>query len=304
MNKLDLKSTRERRIIDFQKWNIKNAVALGHYRYKTVFPQLHPHIHPGMMEIVYCVNGEQIYEVNGQLYHVKGGDIFITFPDELHSSAGQPEDRGELYWLIIDVSQPKASFLHFDIEEGPAFCQSLGSLSKRHFKGSATMKKQLETIMLLHASKKLTPMQTIEVKHLLTGFLLELISASNLKSSAADNESLNTIKKIIEDNIHENYSIEQLADFVFLSESRFKSWFKQQAGIPPQEFVLRQKIIHAKKLLEKDDYNIGRIAHELGFSSSQYFSNVFKKFTGFKPTEFKTNEKNAAIPLEGDTSLF
>lgn len=287
MSELDLKSTTERRIIDFKKWNIKNAVALGHYRYKTVFPELRPHVHPKMMEIVYSVKGEQIYEVNNKSYQIKGGDIFITFPEELHSTGGQPEDKGELYWLIIDVSEPHDNFLHLDKEEGVAFCKSLLSLSKRHFQGLPGMRKQIETIMELHSLKKLTAMQSIEVKHLITGFLLEVISASNLKSSVNESVSFEAIKKIIEDNIHENYSIEQMADFLCLSESRFKSWFKQEAGIPPQEYVLRKKIQYAKGLLEKDDYSISKAAYELGFSSSQYFSTVFKKFTGIKPTEFK-----------------
>lgn len=304
MSELDLKSTKERRIIDFRSWNIKSVVALGHYHYKTVFPQLQPHVHLGMIEIIYCVKGEQTYEVNNQLFHIKGGDVFITFPGESHSSAGQPEDKGELYWLIIDVSQPKEQFLHFDREETTTFYQSLLGIAQRHFQGLPSMKKQIEMIMKIHTLKKLNPMQSIEVKHLLTGFLLEVISASNSKPSITNNNSLESIKKFIDDHIRENYSIEQMADFLCLSESRFKSWFKQQAGIPPQEYVLRKKIQYAKGLLEKEDYNVSKIAYELGFSSSQYFSNVFKKFTGFKPTEFKLSLKNSPILLGEDASLF
>ena len=92
-----------------------------------------------------------------------------------------------------------------------------------------------------------------------------------------------------------NYSLSDLADEAGLSLSRFKTKFKAQMGIAPHEFILRCKVDAAKKFLLEQNRNVTNTAMELGFSSSQYFATVFKRFTQQTPVEFCT--KGPAIPL-------
>jgi AraC-like DNA-binding protein len=66
-------------------------------------------------------------------------------------------------------------------------------------------------------------------------------------------------------------------------------------GIAPHEFILRCKVETAKKFLRDQNRNVTDTAMELGFSSSQYFATVFKRFTQQTPLEFCT--KGPAIPL-------
>jgi len=49
----------------------------------------------------------------------------------------------------------------------------------------------------------------------------------------------------------------------------------------------------AKRLMSADDANIKEIAHNMGFSSRQYFSTVFKRVTGISPGEFVGNLRKA-----------
>ena len=74
-----------------------------------------------------------------------------------------------------------------------------------------------------------------------------------------------------------------------LSESRFKTRFKREMGVPPEEFWLRQKIERATVLLKTR--NVTEVAHELGFSSSQYFATVFKRYTRVSPSRFHARGK-------------
>jgi AraC-like DNA-binding protein len=86
-----------------------------------------------------------------------------------------------------------------------------------------------------------------------------------------------------------------LAEEAGLSLSRFKANFKAQMGLAPHEFILRCKVDAAKKLLLADRRSVIGTAMELGFSSSQYFATVFKRFTHQTPIEFRT--RGCAIPL-------
>ena len=79
-----------------------------------------------------------------------------------------------------------------------------------------------------------------------------------------------------------------LAEIAGLSEARFKINFRKQVGIPPREYVLRRKIETAKHILKNSDMTITELAHKMSFSSSQYFSTVFKRFTLMSPKEFRS----------------
>jgi AraC-like DNA-binding protein len=55
--------------------------------------------------------------------------------------------------------------------------------------------------------------------------------------------------------------------------------------MPPHEYILRCKIDRAVAQLEAGERSITDIAYDLGFSSSQYFATVFKRFTRLNPRD-------------------
>ncbi len=152
MLKIDRSCTEARTIVDFRIWkDIDAAILLGHYKYNRVYPGLPSHQHKGIIEICYSAKGEQVYEVESKSYKIHGGDVFITFPDEWHSSDGEPEDKGELYWMLIDIDQAKknSSFLNFRGNLGNVFCDSLLNIPERHFKGTPRLQTILQQLLKL-----------------------------------------------------------------------------------------------------------------------------------------------------------
>src|SRR5579872_1198639 len=101
----------ERRIVDFQGLGIPDVQSLGRYEYHAVRPGLNRHCHPNAVEITHLIRGSQIYRAGGKEYRLVGGDLFVTAPGELHDTAGQPEDCGILYWLIVRMPDEGGSLL-------------------------------------------------------------------------------------------------------------------------------------------------------------------------------------------------
>lgn len=62
--------------------------------------------------------------------------------------------------------------------------------------------------------------------------------------------------------------------------------FKQEMGETLSEYLLRTKVERAAQLLKEDRYKIGEIAGMVGYSTSSYFSVMFKKYTGCSPREY------------------
>lgn len=287
MSDFDTRSTTERSIINFSKFNLDGKVRLGRYSYKHVHGELETHSHDGMMEICYCDKGMQVYEVAGKEYQIRGGDVFITFPNEPHGTAQHPEEKGTLYWLIVQIPE-KECFLHYGAEESKVFINELMGIKERHFKGTEVMKKMLDQLFTLHEEREQQPVHKLQTLNLISNFLLIVIEYSQKNVAREQSDRISEIKSFIHDNIYQNLPIELLAKELCMSDSHFKSWFKKEFGMPPVDYILRTRIEEGKKLLQlPEGESVTSIAFKLNFSSSQYFATVFKKYTGISPAEFK-----------------
>lgn len=287
MSDFDTRSTTERSIINFSKFNLEGKVRLGRYSYKHVHGELETHSHDGMMEICYCDKGMQVYEVNGKEYQIRGGDVFITFPNEPHGTAKHPEEKGTLYWLIIQIPNENR-LLHYGEEESAVFIRELMGIKERHFKGAEGMKKMLDQLFALHDEQVQQPIHKLQTLNLISTFLLTVVEYSKKNVVRMQSDRISDIKNYIHSNIYQNLPIELLAKELCMSDSHFKSWFKKEFGMPPVDYILRSKVEEGKKLLQlPDGESVTAIAFKLNFSSSQYFATVFKKYTGVSPAEFK-----------------
>ncbi|NWJ52057.1 MAG: helix-turn-helix transcriptional regulator [Bacteroidetes bacterium] len=275
----------ERKVLtDF---GVNDLYLLGKYHYEKAGNCLTPHFHQDMMEIVYCHCGTQLYEVDNQIYRIKGGEIFITFPNELHSTNQKPEEKGILYWLQIYIHPDNNKLLWLSKEESVFLINKLLSISQRHFKADTKIYKIFEEMFIANDLYSDVEKQ-IRIKQLLLQLIIILIDTSSLSTLEQKDDKVSVISSFIQDNLKNQLCINCLANVVHLSESRFKSWFKQQFGMPAMEYIQRQKI---NKSIEIWNQNPGKsvtdIAYSLNFSSPQYFSTQFKKYIGVSPKIFK-----------------
>lgn len=90
----------------------------------------------------------------------------------------------------------------------------------------------------------------------------------------------------IKNNLHEKLKIEVLARLAHLSKSNFYKLFKQELGISPNDFILKERIKKAQQLLLQYK-NISEVAFQTGFSDTNYFIRIFKKMVGTTPKTFQ-----------------
>ena len=84
-----------------------------------------------------------------------------------------------------------------------------------------------------------------------------------------------------------------LAEKVGVSENYLSKIFHQELGISPWESLTRLRIQKSRELLIENGDTITRIAMQVGFNDSGYFSRVFRKMTGLSPQEYRS--KNGMI---------
>lgn len=281
---LDIKSTSNRKIIDFRDLGFCDLQILGKYSYNKAEEKLDEHFHSGMIEICYCDKGSQYFVVSGKQHLVKGGDVFIHFPGEIHGSGDHPENKASLYWMIISLNTTSSNIV--------SLCNFLMSRERRHFKANKLVKKCLEEIFGAYFGKEQAEIKNIRINMLTETFLLNLLDCINTDNTELNNDRLTRILDFIDTNLMEDISISLLASEMKLSESRFKNLFKDLVGFTPGDYIQRKRVEIAIERLSKDpSVSLTELAYDLNFSSPQYFSTVMKKYTGKSPGAIKIPDR-------------
>lgn len=82
-------------------------------------------------------------------------------------------------------------------------------------------------------------------------------------------------------------NIEALAQQFFVGKTKLKADFKKVFGIPILAYRRRIQLQTAKALLESSDSDISQLAAECGFQDESYFIQVFRKFYGLTPGNYR-----------------
>lgn len=252
---------------------------LGRYNQTVAHAALDDHRHDGAIEICLLVRGRQTYVVDGRAYEMKGGDVFLTHPGEVHSTGSRPQEKGVLYWLILGLPRDGGGLPG---PGGEALARALRALPRRHFPGDASLRGHCDAIMHLQLGPP-GPLRPAELWHQVSGFLLRVIALATPEGGIRRRAALRPVVEHIEHHLDEPLPLPSLAALAGLSLPRFKARFKEELGVPPGEYVLRARVARAERLLRETSRPITRIAHDLGFSSSQYFATVMKRYTRLSP---------------------
>ncbi|MCL6266182.1 AraC family transcriptional regulator [Flagellimonas myxillae] len=283
--------TKKRRVFHLPSLGYPRFVDFGHYHYRKVEPILESHQHRDVLEICFCIRGQQYYELGESLLKLKGNDILIIPPNQAHSSGVYPEDIGELYWLQIHMDHSKGSLFHLPKEQSDYLIAALGKNAGHIFKGALGQKNLLQKLVSQLEVEQSTLVQ-LTTNQILVQLLLETLALSKATPTIVPSERCKVIDDFIATNLHRIIYVDELAELVNFSTAYFKSWFKQHFGAPPKAYINRLKIERAKLELLKTN-SITDVAYNLGFSTSQYFATTFKKYTGISPKGFRAQIEKA-----------
>ncbi|GAB6616442.1 MULTISPECIES: bifunctional transcriptional activator/DNA repair enzyme AdaA [Bacillus] len=104
-------------------------------------------------------------------------------------------------------------------------------------------------------------------------------------------EWIEQIKNYIEKHFDELLTLDILAEMCHGSPFHLQRTFKKTTGISPIEYILQFRIVKAAEQLLQTNQSIKEISTAVGIENPEYFATLFKKKTGFTPTEYrKKNE--------------
>lgn len=93
--------------------------------------------------------------------------------------------------------------------------------------------------------------------------------------------------RFLEENFEKPLRLEDAADRVCLCASYFSNLFKKETGENFTDYLTNLRIAKAKEFLQQTDMNVAEISYKVGYSDARYFSKLFSKVVGIKPTEYR-----------------
>lgn len=244
------------------------------------------HSHPECFEFCYIKSGELIWWAGDNIYELKGNDLYMTWPGEIHGGMDDILNICEIYWVQFNFEIAIPGLM---ADEQERLLNILKNISHR----TAIANPKIAEIFaqLISVCQEENDFAAIHVRSLSCQLLLEFITCfQNAKPQQARRIHSDRINKTLQ-HIHQNFcydiAIDDLAAMCQLSSTAFRQSFKEETGMKPLAYINHQRIKKAKYLLCETKKPISLIAMDCGFQTSQYFATVFKRLTAMTPAEFR-----------------
>ena len=112
-----------------------------------------------------------------------------------------------------------------------------------------------------------------------------------LRSDGVSSGLIIKIRNYIHSNLSKPISVNTLAESIFISRTHLAARFKAETGFTLSEFIMKEKITVAKRMLRESGKSLTLISEYLGFSSQSHFTKSFKKLTGVTPHKYREMQK-------------
>lgn len=250
------------------------------------FPEyvVRPHSHADY-ELHLQLSGASEWIVNGASFSVPADSLIIVAPGEKHVMRSQSAHSQHFIYAGIDLAgaleryQLPGELLEgrscFFIPDAKPFLAPFSSLSHEVTQSRPHRRELLE----------------LAFRSILYLFLREDEKAgehSEYESTIDDNLTFR-IKRYLHTHISNKVSVDEMAKVLNVSRSLIFLTAKRELGMTPLLYHTRLRMELAKEMLKMPMMPLTTIAIDLGYSSSQHFSTVFRKMEGVSPSDYRRN---------------
>jgi len=217
-------------------------------------------------ELTLLLRGNLCYTANGEKVEMNQGDVICLPPDTIRTRASGGERSDYISFNFTSKSK-----IELPIKMEKAVGNDLLLLIAAY--DEISRKAYLDTLD--------TKAKTV---HLLACILLIL-------EDKAKETSYNPLTLRIMEYLHSNFSqkitLGDIGKVSFFSPNYCENVFKRETGRSIIDYLLEVRMTEAKKLLAEGAASLSAVSDAVGFDDYNYFSRVFKKRTGYTPSEYR-----------------
>ncbi|MBE6904360.1 MAG: helix-turn-helix domain-containing protein [Ruminococcaceae bacterium] len=228
---------------------------------------VHLHNHE-LWEVVYYTHGKGNVQIGDEIIPFEKGDIFVIPPNIKHTDYSDTGFKN-YHYTFLDFEMSVISFLKLHDTENEDFLRILKQLYLEY-----------------HLKRENWDNIVDSIYQVLHQYIISLSNIPHLNAYISK-----AVKAIISNIGNSKFNLEEMIADIPLNNDYFRKLFQQQIGKTPLQFLTEKRIEYAKQLLRTrkiSRLSVKEIAWRSGYSDYYYFSRVFKKQTGFSPSNWKS----------------
>jgi len=254
-------------------------------------------------EMVYIDRGECEIVADDDCFVLKQGEIYFHKPNQRHMLKVIKGICPNVFIITFESSSP--AMIHFEDKRLTADITTKQYISAIIHEASNTFDLPFNDPCAIALNiKKDNPLwagdQSILIR--LELMLIELARREEritrgqtprfyTKDVITDSFCLKVIE-YLEDRIYERINMDEMSRALSFSKSYIYKRFVTSCGYSVVDYFTIMKITEAKRLIRETGKNFFEISESLCFSSSHYFSTVFKRYVGMTPSQYKNSCKD------------
>ena len=238
------------------------------------------HSHP-YFEIYYLVNGSRFFMFSGdEMVKISTGEFLFVAPNVEHKTKGTLTSSYNIRMELKDI--PSEMYVPM-LQCATKFESiSIPADKRKHFEY------QMEELYNEFTEREKHSERMLHFKTII--LLIDIIRFATENITPSEKEvpgsSMEKITSYIDENFKQHLTLSHLASVVNMSESYFSHQFKKIMGITPIDYINKQRVEIASKLILENNLTASEIAEKTGFKNASYFCVMFKKYTGLSPREY------------------
>jgi AraC-like DNA-binding protein len=257
--------------------------------------QYHTHPH---YEVYYFHGGKANYLINDKIYVLEPGDMFLMHGMTLHKAHVDPAFAYHRTTIHLDPG-------YFQQHIQPGFTDDLlAPFSKLQnvrlqLRGEAKAEAEESLAFMNELYARGTPHSYQRFQARLLDFFIFLgelcdqpLKAKNSYPSSKE-EHVQAIISFLENQYHEEITLEDIGDRLHLSKFYLAKTFKQVTGMTIFQYLMHRRVYQAKLRLIQSQSSITETGYDVGFKHPSHFSRVFKEHTGMTPEQYR--KKNQLV---------
>ena len=240
-----------------------------------------PHTH-NHMELFYIVGGKGQFLIEDQLYPVNVNNLVMINPNVTHTEVSL--NSQPLEYIVLGIS---GTTLAATENTDGQFC------ILDHFE-SAEISTCLRNI--LREMELKSPGYEDICQAYMEILVIRLmrntdLSITSQQAGFSGNRQCAAVRRYIDLHFKESLTLEMLAEEAHMNKYYLAHAFKREYGISPINYMISRRIEESKYLLTETDLSQSQISQLLGFSSSSYFSQLFRRTQSITPREYRQNAR-------------
>lgn len=240
-------------------------------------------------ELIYTIAGTTLITLDNICHELHSGDLFLIQPFLPHKIDTLSTDLHENHWIHFDL-QPSIStdnFIRDILLTWNSYTYHLG-IDSHLLSLLATLEQEVTANL---------PGSFLVQNALLSQLLIYIIRTTGVHFSTlfAENPHSLITTQLLNTCYREFltlHSVKELADQANISISYCNQLFDRELRISPTKFLLLLRLKEGARLLRQTDFSIVIISEKTNFASPYHFSNVFKKYYGASPTQYRNMNFN------------